>query len=236
MGNHFVMPTQLATVGQMSAWAAIDAANLIAAEAARLKSTVERVMNICDDYDQARQAASVDSELSFAGQQAAKRRAAEKGGEKIKELCDPFLDELSKRAGTLSSKLANSVSATPDANMIALMIERRSLLATMDKLGRQTIYTQICQDGSDELTALAFEQAPGFMRLLTPEALELGKAQRAAFADPEAADQLQKVRMQHEILALSRNAALRQLAQQQDTIAEQARGQRALTVDDEADE
>ena len=236
MGTHFTMPVQLATVNQMSAWIQIDSANLIAAEANRLKSTVEKVMDVCTAYDVTRQAVSIDSELSFAGQQASKRRAAEAGAEKIKALCDPFLNELSKRAGTLAAKLANTVTATPDANMVALMIERRSILSSMDELGRQLIYTQVCQDNSDELTALAFEQAPTFMKLLTPEVLELGKAMRAAAADPEAADQLEKVRMQHEILALSRNAALRELAQQQDTLAEQARGQRALTPDDEADE
>ena len=232
MGSHFTMPTQLATINQMSAWVAIDAANFAEAEAAKLKSTVEAVMNACTAYDQSRQAATTNSDLSPAGQQAAIRRAAEHGGQTVKGLCDKLLSDLKTRAGMLSAALTNSLKANTDANTTALLIERRSLLSGMDALSLQTTYNDACYGNKDELTALAIETAPAFMKYVTPEVLEIGKATRAAMMNPSGAEELDQVRAQYEILALSRNAALKEMAQMEDTIAEQAKGQIAKTLDE----
>lgn len=232
MGNHFTMPTQLSTVNQMAAWARIDAEQLIETEAARLKSIVENVMNVCTEYDAARQAATTNSHLTSTGQQSAIRSAAEKGAETIRGYTDKFLADLATRAGTLSSALASSVNGDMDVLTLMKVQERRALLASMDELSVQIIYTTACETGDDELTCLAVETAPSFAKLVTPAVKELGMATRAAHNHPDKAEQLRQVRVQHEIVALSRNAALRELAQMPDTLAEQAKGQSAIKVDD----
>ena len=235
MESKFVMPTQLADIQQTSAWARVDTLQLVESEAKRLKTAIEAVMDTCTSYDIARQTATTNVELSPAGMQAAIRRAGEAGAERVKSICDKLLAELQTRAGKLSSALTNMVQGDADQTALSLMQERRSLLAGMDKLDVESIYTQACFDGSDELTCRAIESAPGFMKLVRLDVLEKGKVVRAAYLNPDMDTELKQVREQYEILALSRNSALRQMAQMQDTLAEQARGQITPFLDGDDD-
>ena len=235
MANHYELPATVTSIQQMSAWASLENAQLIEADATRLKAVLEGVVAACTQFEIARQTASVDSELSYSGQQAAKRRAGEQGAEKVKSLCDKLLAELLTRAGSLSAALTNSLKANTDANVTPLLIERRSLLATMDPVLVQSIYAQACIESNDELTAIAIESAPAFMRLVTPENLEKGKVVRAAFANPDAAAELQQVRVQYDILSTTRNSALMQLIGTDGTLEERARSQIAVDIEDEAE-
>jgi hypothetical protein len=231
------IPDQILSVYQASAWAQIDAAQLVESEAAKLKSIIKNVSTVCNEYEAARMAATVDSDLSFAGQKAAIKRAAEKGATTIRNQTDAFIADVEARAGKLASALANSVEVgKPDALEMMQLIERRALLAAMDRLDVGVIYSACCQTGEDELTARAIETGPPFLKLVKPAQVELGKAQRAARMNPDMASELDKLRRQREICAMSRNAGLRELAQSDDPIAEQAKGQKKVDyIDGDSD-
>ena len=234
MANFYELPAEITSIQQMTAWASLENAQLIEADSKRLKAVLEGVVEACKQFEIARQTASVDSNLSQAGVDAAKRRAGEVGAEKVKALCDRLLAELLTRAGNLSGALTNSLKANTDANVTPLLIERRSLLAAMDPVLVQSIYAQACIESNDELTAIAIESAPAFMRLVTAEDLEKGKVTRAAFANPDAAKELEQVRFQYSVLSTSRNSALMQMIGTDGLLEERARSQ--IPVDIDADE
>ena len=224
MSTSFVMPNTISTVQQAAFWAQIDSRQLVEAEAEKLKKIVENVALAVTEYKNAAVAANIDSELSDAGIQSAIRRAAERGAAVVKGQTDGFITELETRAGKLANALANSVKGEPDVITTMLIQERRTLLADMDPLAVQTIYATCCETGSDELTCQAIETGPSFLSLVTPAVMEVGRATRAARLNPNMADELEKVRFQRELAAMSRNGALRELAQSDDPIAEQAKG------------
>ena len=225
MSTSFVMPNSISTVQQAAFWAQIDSQNLAEAQAEKLKQLVENVATAVTEYGNARVAANTDSELSQAGVKAAVRRAAERAAAVVKGQTDPFIKEMETRAGVLANSLANSVKGEPDVITTMLIQERRALLADMkDGLLVQQIYASCCENGTDELTCRAVETAPQFMKLATPDLIEMGRATRAARMNPDMASELEKVRFQRELAAMSRNGALRELSQLDDSIAEQAKG------------
>lgn len=234
MGSHFTMPLQMSNVQQMAAWASIENINLIESEALRLRTTIEKVMDLCAAFYDKKAAITTDAKLSPAGIAGAIKRAGDDGAERVKQLCDTFMNELQNRAASLSAKLTNSVDQKAgdfDVITLSLVQERRAFLINMDVLDRQMFYQQLCASGEDALTAVAFETAPPFLKLITPEQIEIGKAQRAAFANPEADKELTQVREQYTFLAQTRNSALKEMTGTDGTLEEQTRTQIPVNLD-----
>lgn len=147
----------------------------------RLESAKAAIDGIVTDYD--REEARAKLHMNSVGYAHAMAELRPQLAERLTRSTAPLAKELQAHIDNLQARL---VPAPPDQrDMIAVMIERRSILRALDPLDRQTIYLEACRV-RDVPTWNAFETAASFDPVrLKPDVLAAGRRIRSELDHPD---------------------------------------------------
>lgn len=193
-----------ADLHQQLAWMQIENAQLAADRTKRIGDIIDATYAAMTSYYGQRAEIQSDQDLSQSGQRSRLQAAGQRVMGQIDGLAKPALSELDGEIKRLNLSLSRAADgAADDASRTLLKIEARALALAVDPLLREVKYLELCENGLDNLSCEAIEQASAWSPILPDDVLEKGRIMRASALHPDQAETLRQAREARQILGAS---------------------------------
>lgn len=180
----------------------VDQANLSEQKATRIKGIIDASYAALTAYYSQLAEIQSDPDLSQSGQRSRTQAAGQRAIGQITGLANPALAELDGEIQRLNLALSRAADgAADDVVRTLLKQEARALALAVDPLLREMKYLELCENGLDNLSCEAIEQASAWSPILPADVLEKGRIIRAEKLHPEQGDALRQAREARQILA-----------------------------------
>ena len=210
-----------------AAWLQIELARLEREREERVKSTLSAIVATLNDFGYQSIKIKSDPEANETGKTRRLKEAANKTAAAIDALTVGFIKEMDDRIAELNTAIARLAAGQADDTIQTLLKqEARALARKVDPLLVASDYILLCQNGRDDLSCRALEEAGHFDRLLNATTIDEGKAHRAARLTPNQTEDRRQLQEMRTTIAAERDSAKRQLREYlPDPLEQLARGQ-----------
>lgn len=227
------------TILQNMYYKGIDKANAVKAQKEQIKSGIDGIFSIGASFEKTVSNINQNENLSAQGRVSALLAQSTKSIAALDALIKPLLASLDESIVSCTNSLRKAASGA-DATLITELraVEARAAFAAnFDNLLGPSKYLQLCEEGTDDASCVAIENASLFAPLLKADVIELGRATRGARALPDQAQELESAVEMRAILAASAASAKRnmKLGKTLDPLQIAAMGS-GYPIDDEGDD